>query len=100
MIQPQIKPAREKEHKFYRKWETRRRKKWRFILVGALFYAIPQTIGSYLWSIDFDFDFDQINAARAVSSLLFSILFGSLLSWLFYKSLDIRYRQLKDADLL
>lgn len=92
-----MRPVTEKELKFLKKWETRRQRKWRYLILSALFWGLIQSF-PYFWNIDFDLA--QFDPLRFISHLMISSLIGFALAWLFFIGQEKRYREVKEANLI
>ena len=81
---------------FYKKCEERRKKKWQFVFLNALYWGL--FMGVFMAIREGDFKIEDIHYQKIGSSIIFFVICGIPLGLLNYKQIDKRYLSLVNDD--
>jgi len=92
-----MKELNERQARFVKKWEKKRKNKWKFIFLnGSLAWGLPVAVIGYLWQIGFHFS--AFKWAQFTIMVLFFLIAGLGFGyWLFWRT-DKLYKQYTDTE--
>ncbi|HYG19554.1 MAG TPA: hypothetical protein VD816_11530 [Ohtaekwangia sp.] len=86
-------PVSDKERHYLKKWESNRKRRWRYITTNGILWSLPVAIISYCWRIDFTIS--ALNMSDAAVYLAVFLPGGIFYQYWMFRGQERRYQEVR-----